>query len=180
MLPCLRRLAVPLTLAGAFGAFFSAGPARAQLQVVVAPTVTQTGGLYNYSYSITNFTADDLYVVNLNGLPLVPGALLNFSAPAGYEITNPYDSGVGIESFLADNSFAPGTTVSGFSFDSIFAPSTVAFDTVSSGTAAYTGTTLGPAGAPVPETSTLVSLGAGLSALALIAVRRRRAASQTN
>lgn len=180
MLPYPRRLAAPLALAGALGALFSAGSARAQLQVVVTPTVTQTGSLYNYSYSITNFTADDLYVVNLNGLPLVPGALSNFSAPAGYEITNPYDSGVGIESFYADDSFASGTTVSGFSFDSTFAPSAVAFDTVSSGTAAYTGTTRGPAGAPVPEASTLVSLGAGLSVLALIAVRRRRPVTGTN
>ncbi len=177
MLPRSRRLAVPLALAGVLGAFFSAGSARAQLQVVVLPTATFTGSSFHYSYSITNFTADDLYVVNLNGLPLVPGALSNFSAPTGYEITNPYDSGVGIESFLADASFAPGTTVSGFSFDSIFAPSTVAFDTVSSGTATYTGTTLGPAGAPVPEASTLVSLGMGLSVLAFAVVRRRRAAT---
>ena len=177
MLPSPRRRAAPLALAGALGILLSAGSARAQLQVVVLPTATFTGSSFHYSYPGTNFTADDIYVVNLNGLPLVPGALSNFSAPAGYEITNPYDSGVGIESFLADDSFAPGTTVSGFSFDSIFAPSTVAFDTVSSGTAVYTGTTLGPAGAPVPEASTLVSLGIGLSALALIAVRRRRAAA---
>ncbi len=177
MLPRPRRLAVPLALAGVFGILLSAGSARAQLQVVVAPTATFTGSSFHYSYSITNFTADDIYVVNLNGLPLVPGALFNFSAPTGYEITNPYDSGVGIESFLADTSFAPGSTVSGFSFDSTFAPSTVAFDTVSSGTAYYTGTTLGPAGAPVPEASTLVSLGVGLSVLTLIAVRRRRAIS---
>lgn len=169
-----HRLAGAFALAGTVGILFSAGAAHAQLQVSVVPTVTITGGLYNYSYTVTNFTSDDIFVVNLNGLPLVPGALSNFSAPSGYTITNPYDSGVGIESFLADNSFAPGSTVSGFSFDSIFAPSAVAFDTVSSGTAAYTGTTLGPAGAPVPEASTVVSLGAGLALLAFVAVRRRR------
>ncbi len=164
-----------LALAGAVGALFCASAAHAQLQVVVAPTTTFTGSSFHYTYSVTNFTADDIFVVNLNGLPLVPGALSNFSAPSGYTITSPYDSGVGIESFLADTSFAPGTTVSGFSFDSAFAPSTVAFDTVSSGTAAYTGTILGPAGAPVPEASTSFTLGAGLLALTFFAVRRRRA-----
>ena len=181
MLPRPRRLAVPLALAGAFGAFFSAGSARAQFQVVVAPTVTQTGSLYNYVYSITNFTSTNLAVINLDGLPLVPGLLSNFSAPGTFGITNPYDSGVGIESFYEGSAltdtFAPGSTVSGFSFSSVFAPAPISYDTQDDLGNATTGMTLGPAGAPVPEASTLVSLGMGLSALALIAVRRRRAAA---
>ena len=112
MLPRPRRLAAPLALASAFGLLLSAGSARAQLQVVVAPTATFTGSSFHYTYAVTNFTGDDIYVVNLNGLPLVPGALFNFSAPAGYSIQSPYDSGVGIESFSADTSFAPGTRAS--------------------------------------------------------------------
>ncbi|MGI4788643.1 MAG: PEP-CTERM sorting domain-containing protein [Janthinobacterium lividum] len=180
MFPKLCRLAGPLALAGAFGILFSAGAARAQFQVVVAPTTTFNGSLYHYSYSVTNFTPDDLYVINLNGLPLVPGALTDFSAPDGYEITNPYDSGVGIESFLADNTFASGSVVSGFSFDSLYAPAPIMFDTVSSGTASYTGMTIGPAGAPVPEASTLISLGTGLLVLTFAVVRRRRMAVATH
>ncbi len=172
MLPRPRRLAGPLALAGALGILLSAGAARAQ--VFVSSAATFTGSAYHYSYTVTNTSADDLFVINLNGLPLVPGALSNFSAPAGYEIQSPYDSSVGIESFLADDSFAPGSVISGFSFDSTYAPSAVVFDTVGSGTTIYTGTTLGPAGAPVPEASTLISLGIGLSVLAVVAVRRRR------
>ncbi len=178
MRSALRLFAAPLALAGSLGALFCAGPAHAQ--VFVTPTVTFNGSLYHYNYSVVNATADSLALIDLNGLPMVAGALTNFSAPDGYQITNPYDFNVGIESFLPglDNNtaFGPGSTVSGFSFDSIFAPSAIAFDTTGDpGTPA--GTTLGPAGAPVPEASTVVSLGLGLSVLALLAVRRRRAAS---
>ena len=184
MLPRPRRLAAPLALAGAFGAFFSAGSAHAQLQVVVAPTVTQTGSLYNYVYSITNFTSTNLAVINLDGLPLVSGLLSNFSAPGTFGITNPYDSGVGIESFYEgiapSDTFAPGSTVSGFSFSSIFAPATISYDTLDDNGGATTGTTLGPAAAPVPEASTFVSLGLGLSVLAFVALRRRRITAGAN
>ena len=175
MLPRPRRLAVPLALAGVLGTLFSAGSARAQ--VFVTSTAVFTGSAFHYTYTVINTSPDDLFVVNLNGLPSVQGALFNFSAPAGFTMTNPYDYNAGIESFVASNSFASGSTNSGFSFDSTFAPATVAFDTVSFAPTPYTGTTLGPAGAPVPEASTLVSLGAGLSVLALVAVRRRRAAA---
>ena len=180
MLLCPHRLAGPLALAGAIGALFSAGAAHAQ--VSVTPTITQAGSLYNYSYSITNFTNTNLAAINLDGLPLVPGALTNFSAPGTFGITNPYDSGVGIETFYegtaALDTFSPGSTISGFSFSSIFAPATISFDTLDDSGGTATGTTLGPAGAAaVPEASTLVSLGAGLLVLGFAAARRRNAAA---
>ncbi len=179
MLPRPRRLAAPLALAGAFGAFFSAGSARAQLQVVVAPTVTQTGSLFTYNYSITNFTSADLAIVNISGLPQESDTATNLTAPDGFQTT--FDPGVGILSFsptlTSTQAFSAGSTVSGFSFDSVFSPSTVSFDTLDVNGATSAGTTLGPGGAPVPEASTLVSLGLGLSVLALVAVRRRRAAA---
>lgn len=169
-----RRIVAPLAAAGALGALLLAGTARAQ--VLVTPTVTTNGSLFNYSYSVTNLTTDDLLVVNLNGLPQVAGAITNLTAPTGF-IFAPYDPGVGIASFLADtNDFTPGSVIGGFSFTSTYAPSTVTFDTVGFGDP-QTGTTLGPvaAAAPVPEASTLVSLGAGLLLLtAFTAVRRRR------
>ena len=175
MLPRPRRLAAPLAAAGALGILLAAGSARAQ--VFVTSTATFTGSAFHYAYTVTNVSPDDLFVVNLNGLPAVQGALFNFSAPDGFTMTSPYDYNVGIESFEANSSFTSGSTTSGFSFDSTFAPSTVAFDTVSGAATPYTGTTLGPAGAPVPEASTLVSLGMGLSVLAFAIVRRRRAAA---
>ncbi len=158
---------------GALGALLLAGTARAQ--VLVTPTVTTNGSLFNYSYSVTNLTATDLLVVNLNGLPQVDGAITNLTAPTGF-IFAPYDPGVGIASFLAnDVNFTPGDTIGGFSFTSAFAPSTVSFDTLDLNGDATTGTTLAPTAAPVPEASTLVSLGAGLLLLtAFTAVRRRR------
>ncbi len=172
MLPRPRRLAGPLALAGAFGLLFSAGAAHAQLQVTVVPTVTPDGALFDYSYSITNFTANDLFIVNLNNLPMVPGALTNLTAPAGFLIS-PYDPGVGIESFLADSQdFTAGSTISGFSFSSPFGPGTVPFDSEDIAGGMFTGTTL----APVPEASTLFSLGAGVLLLTFSVVRRRRAA----
>ena len=178
MIPCSRRLAGPLALAGALGALFCAGSARAQ--VLVTPTVASMGSVFNYSYSITNLGMADLAVINLNGLALDPATATNLMAPAGYQIT--FDPNLGIASFLPglDNAstFGAGSVVSGFSFDSAFAPSAVAFDTLDANGAATTGTTLGPAA--VPEASTLVSLGAGLSVLALIAVRRRRSASSAS
>jgi hypothetical protein len=178
MLPRPRRLAGPLALAGALGALFSAGAARAQ--VTVAPTVTSTGALFNYSYTVTNFSADDLFTLNINGLPQVPGALTNLTAPAGFQIA--FDPGnanspSGIVTFLGD--FMPGSVNSGFSFSSTFGPGTVAFDAegsnLNSATPAndtFMGTTL----APVPEASTVVSLGAGVLLLTFCAVRRRRTA----
>jgi len=170
MLPRPRRLAVPLALAGALGALFSAGAARAQVQVTAAP-ITFTGGLFSYNYSITNLSGADLAVVNLDGLPMVPGALSNLSAPAGFQIS-PYDPGVGIESFLSNTqAFTSGSTISGFSFTSAFGPGTVAFDTLDNNGGTFNGTTL----APVPEASTLVSLGAGVLLLTFAVVRRRRA-----
>lgn len=178
MLPRLRsrRIAAPLAAAAALGALLLTGPAHAQ--VLVTPTVTNTGSLFNYSYSVTNLTAFDVFAINLNGLPLMDGAITNLTAPTGFKFS-PYDPRAGIATFLADSAnFTPGSTIGGFSFSSAFAPSTVMFDTVGAedpitGIPA-TGTTLGPV-APVPEASTLVSLGAGLLLLtAFTAVRRRR------
>ena len=172
MLPRPRRLAGPLALVGVLGALFSAGAARAQLQVTVVPTVTRSGALFNYSYSITNFTPTDLFIVDLNNLPKVPGALTNLTAPTGFQIS-PYDPGVGIESFVADSQdFTPGVPVSGFSFSSIFGPGTIPFDAQDLNGSMFNGTTL----APVPEASTLISLGAGVLLLTFSVVRRRRAA----
>ncbi len=179
MLPPPRRLAGPLALAGALGALFSAGAARAQVTIV--PTVTPNGALFNYSYSVTNSTANDVLIVNLNNLPMVSGALTDLAAPMGFQTTfdpGNSNSSFGIASFLGD--FTPGSTTTGFSFSSAFGPGTVGFDTLDNNGTPLSGTTqgpsLGPGVAPVPEPSTLISLGAGVLLLTFCAARRRRTA----
>ena len=173
MFPRPRRLAGPLVLAGALGALFSAGAARAQVLVTAAP-VTTTGALFNYSYSVTNLNSADLAIVNLNNIPMVSSAVTDLMAPAGFQIS--FDPGVGILSFLPDLSgtqaFSAGSVVSGFSFSSTFGPGTVAFDAEDANGGTSTGTTL----APVPEASSVISLGAGVLLLAFCAARRRRTA----
>ena len=175
MLPRLRlpRLAASLTAASALGALLLTGTAHAQ--VLVNSTVTNTGSLFNSSYSITNLLPADVSIINLNGLPQMDGAIFNQVAPDGFLFT--FDPGVGIASFVPDSAaFTSGSTVGGFSFSSAFAPSTINFDALDSQGNAFNGTTQGPV-APVPEASTLVSLGAGLLLLtAFTAVRRRRMA----
>ena len=179
-----RRFAGTLALAGTFGLLFSAGAAHAQSQVSVVPTVTITGGLYNYSYTVTNFTGTSLGFVNLDTLPAVDGAITNLSAPTGFQIS-PFDSANGIVTFLPGfgtdaQEFTSGSTISGFSFSSVFGPGAIAFDTQdTSGMNPVVGTTFGP-NAAVPEASTLVSLGAGLALLTFVAVRRRRTVSATH
>ncbi len=184
MLPRPRRLAGPLALAGALGALFSAGAARAQVTVV--PTVTSTGALFTYSYSVTNSSATDLAIVNIDNLPQVSSAVTNLVAPAGFQITfdpgNGSMPGFGIVSFLpvlgSAQGFTAGSTISGFSFNSAFTPGTVPFDTLDNNGTPFNGTTRGPSAgpAPVPEVSALVSLGTGLLMLTFCAARRRRAA----
>lgn len=172
MLPRPRRLAGPLALAGALGALFSAGVARAQVTVV--PTVTPNGALFNYSYTVTNSNAVDLAVVNINGLPQAASAATDLMAPTGFQISfdpGNSNSAFGIVSFLGD--FTPGSVISGFSFNSAFAPGAASFDTVDNNGGTSTGTTLAPV---VPEANTLVSLGAGVLLLTFCAVRRRRVA----
>ncbi len=172
------RFAGAFALAGTLGVLFSAGAAHAQAQVSIVPTVTITGGLYNYSYTVTNFTDTSLGFVNLDTLPTVDGAITNLSAPTGFEIS-PFDSTDGIVTFLPGfgtdaQEFSPGSTISGFSFSSAFGPGAVSFDTQDvNGVNPINGTTIGP-NAAVPEASTLVSLGAGLALLTFVAVRRRR------
>ena len=177
MLPSPRRLAGPLALVGALGALFSAGAARAQ--VSIASTVNLTNGtLFNYSYSVTNtsLTNQDFPVITF-AAPSLAGGLTNLSAPTGFKIS--FDPGVpggGLVSFLEDSQmFSSMPAV--FSFSSAFAPILSPFQAVGFDAAGNSitssGTVLAPT--PVPEASTLVSLGAGVLLLTLSVARRRRA-----
>ncbi len=177
MLPPPRRLAGPLALAGALGALFSAGAARAQVSIL-SNVQTTNGTLFNYSYSVTNasLTGQDFPVITF-AAPSLAGGLTNLSAPTGFQIS--FDPGVpggGLVSFLEDSQMFSSTPAV-FSFTSAFAPTLTPFQAVGFDAAGNSITSSGTvsAPAPVPEASTLVSLAAGVLLLTFCAVRRRRA-----
>lgn len=177
MFPQPRRFVGALALAGALGALLLSGSAQAQ--VTVAPTVTSVGSVFNYSYSVTNLSANELFFIDFVS-PTQPDALTNLMAPDGFQIAFTPDQG--LFTFLPSDpatttpgSFSPGSVVSGFSFDSTFAPTSTTFSGIDSSGGTFTGTTLTPNAAPVPEAGTLVSLGIGLLFLGGAVLRRRTA-----
>jgi len=181
MFPLIRRLTGPLALAGALAALLCASAAQAE--VIITPTVTSSGTLFNYSYSVTNNTDIELAVINL-AVPTQPDGLTNLIAPEGFQIA--YTPNEGFVSFLEGNDsatlkpFASGSTISGFSFSSLFAPGSTAFDTLDIAGNTTSGTTRGPVGAgAVPEPGTLASFGVGGALLAAAVLRRRRTRTVT-
>lgn len=181
MFPLTRRLAGPLALAGALAALLSVSAAQAD--VIITPTITSSGTLYNYSYSVTNQTDFELAVINL-AVPTQPDGLTNLAAPDGFQIA--YTPNEGFVSFLEGSDpatlklFAPGSTISGFSFSSLFAPGPAAFDTLDVAGNVTSGTTRGPvAPGAVPEPGTLASFGVGGALLAAAVLRRRRTQTAT-
>lgn len=172
-----RRLTGTLVLAGALGALFSGGAARAQVSIL-SNVQTTNGTLFNYSYSVTNssMTGQDFPVITF-AAPSLAGGLTSLLAPTGFKIS--FDPGVpggGLVSFLEDSQMFSSTPAV-FSFTSAFGPTVLPFQAVgfdSSGNGiTSSGTVLAPQ--PVPEASTMVSLGAGVLLLTFCAVRRRRA-----
>ena len=160
----LNQLAVRSALGLALLTFSSnlasAGP------LTVSSTVTGGPGSYLYSYTVTNGTADDPFVIDIPVLKL-PGFVTNLIAPTGFKIA--FDSGLGLVSFLEDSSFFTSTPVSGFSFRSIGAPGNVSFAaTTLSSTSGNVFTLSGPTQAPVPEPGYLSLVGLGLSAAVIV------------
>lgn len=138
-------------------------------QVVVAPTVTPIAGGYEYSYTITNNTPDDPFIIDIP-VPADPAAVTDLTAPVGF--TAAFDSGLGLVSFLEDTNFFTSTPQSGFFFDSPDGPGSVTFQaTVISTDTGGLYTVSGPTMAPVPEPAYL-SL-CILPVLAWLQMRRR-------
>ena len=166
---CIRTLAVTGALA-----LMTTGMCRAQ--VIITPTVTSSGGLFHYSYTITNTSVtDDLFDVDIR-VNRLPNAVQNIVVPSGFK--SAFDSGLGLVDFVEDSSFfTTGTAVSGFRFDSIFSPSNGFFDanflTLSGGISTVTGRTLTPTGS-VPEPGAWAFLGAAVVASGGLFARSRR------
>lgn len=186
-----RHSARLLGLAGALCALFSPGLAHAQ--VTITSTVTSSGPLFTYNYSVfngalpnangLNDVADVTFTGAINGL-----SILNEKAPAGYQITvgrvpgSPDNGLVSFDPVLGLSGFTPGTTVSGFSFQSLFGPGTTTFTAlIPSNPLPVMGAVtaaLGPAA--VPEPGTWLALGMGAMGVGMLAVRRKRTEKETH
>lgn len=139
--------------------------------VVVTPTVTPIAGGFQYSYTITNNTPDDPFVIDIP-VPADPSAIFDLTAPSGFE--SAFDSGLGLVSFVEDSSNFTSTPQSGFFFDSPDAPGSVMFQaTVLSSTTGGLYTISGPTLAPVPEPA-YISLWFLTGFLGLLVYRRNR------
>jgi hypothetical protein len=139
--------------------------------VIVNPTVTGSAGSFLYSYTITNNTPDDPFVIDIP-VPNRPSAVTNLIAPSGFKAA--FDSGLGLVSFLEDSLFFTSAPVSGFSFTSPYGPGSVLFQaTTLSSSSGNVYTISGPTMAPVPEPGYV----AILAVLALAAAPRIRRAA---
>lgn len=117
--------------------------------VTVSATVTTSGDLYKYAYSIANYTPDDSFLIDIP-VPKYSDAVVDLTAPAGFE--SAFDSGLGLVSFVENTSMFGPTPTTGFSFESPDAPGSVKFDaTLLSSSTGSLYTIAGPTTAPVPE-----------------------------
>ncbi len=160
-LPTLAGFAVLLTSAALNAA------------VTVNSNVTSSGGVFTYSYTVTNFgTTFDLAIIDI---PVGEGVTVtNVIAPTGFGAT--FDgSPINLVSLFEDSdpattqTFAPDTTSASFSYDSVFGPSVVTFSAIDANGDSFTGTTQ----SAVPEPSSLMLL--GTVAIPFLGIRRRHA-----
>lgn len=141
-------------------------------QVIVSPVVTFSSGLYNYNYTITNNSTDDLFDLSIH-VPAQATAIKNLSAPAGF--ISAFDPGLGLVDYLEDTStFALGVPISGFKFSSPYAPVAGIFDANLFTTSGSINTFSGKTVAPAPEPGSIALLGAGAVASGLLFNRFRR------
>lgn len=141
--------------------------------IVVSATVTPSGSLFYYDYTVTNNSSSDLFLLDI---AVTPGSIITGRVtPTGF--VSAYDSGLGLVSFLEDTLSFGTTAIDGFAFYSPVAPGPTTFTaslllatTGEIGT--LSGSTIGPtasAGVAEPETDCLLAVGL----FALVLSRRK-------
>lgn len=148
----------------------------AAASVTVIPTVTLSGGVYTYSYSITNNTPDDAFLIDI---PVLNNSatVRDLTTPAGFAAS--FDARLGLVSFLEDPGMFGSTAKSGFSFESADAPGAAVFEaSLLRNTSGSLYTLSGLTRAPVPEPG--YSLPVGLLGVVLLTFSSmRRAPART-
>jgi hypothetical protein len=92
--------------------------------ITVTSIVTPLGPLFQYNYTITNNSGDDLEVLDIAVTPGI--SITGLTATPGF--TDAYDPVLGLVSFLEDTSTFGPTPISGFIFDSSLAPKPTTFN----------------------------------------------------
>lgn len=162
-----------------FGLLFAlcalVAPSSVRAQVVVSlDPVSFSGGLFNYDYTITNTSMDDLIALDIAvPMGLDPSTFVLTTPGAPGDFTALYDSGLGVVTFVEGNAlFTPGLPISGFGIDSPLAPGDTTFTGLFPAFGAFSGPTVGPQ-TVVPEPGPLAVGLALASGLALVRRRRR-------
>lgn len=162
-----RRALRAIPLLTICSVFALGGAAHAAVSIV--GTFSLTGGVYTYSYSVTNSgSPDDLTFIDI---PVGSSFLItNLTAPTGFGIL----TDLNLVTFYEDadlgtpQTFAPNSTVQFFTYDSTGVPFAVTYTANDSQGNSFTGQTI----AAIPEPSGLLLIAA--AALPMLAIRRRR------
>ena len=143
----------------------------AQAQFTIDTVVTENAGLFSYSYTFNNFTADDVTSVSLDGFAADPSAVQSLTVPDGFVGT--FDSDAGVLFLLEGTAFfAANTSVTGFGFDSFYGSSAGGYDaTTAEGISLSGAATV----AAIPEPSSAALIGGALIGFVVLGRRRARA-----
>lgn len=128
--------------------------------VDVTASVTVTGSMFQYDYTIVNGSGEDLPVLTIDVTPGI--TVSNLGAPGGPSaFETAYDSVLGAVSFLENAAAFSSTPESGFIFDSPVGPGTTMFTATLQNLSTFEVTTdFGITQGPVvtPEPSSLVPI----------------------
>lgn len=130
--------------------------------ITVTGGVTTIGPLFQYDYTVTNNSGDDLEVLDI---AVPPGtAITGLTATAGFD--DAYDPILGLVSFLENTSTFGTTPISGFIFDSLLPPGPTTFNgtllDANFNVVTIAGFTTGPVAAATPEPGYLLLLAFGV------------------